>query len=79
MHIFRVNEAARELGCSEAFLRRAEKGGRIPTAKRDLNSWRVYTEEDIARLRELLMPTVEPKNAMHQKAGSALRRHNVQE
>lgn len=52
----RVSEVARELGCSEAWLRRAE-GKKIPQARRDLNGWRVYNEQDITRLRELLIPT----------------------
>ncbi len=63
MRIYRVNEAARELGCSEAWLRRAERKGRIPQARRDLNGWRVYNEHDIAQLRELLTPS----NGMEEK------------
>lgn len=54
--LLRVHEAAKELGVSETFLRRGEKEGRIPEARRDWNGWRVYTEEDIAKLRELLIP-----------------------
>ena len=54
--ILRVAEVARELGCSERFLREAEKRGKLPKARRDLNHWRVYTDEDIAKLRELLVP-----------------------
>ena len=56
MKWFRVNSAARELGISEAWLRRAEQRGRIPRARRDPNGWRVYTEEDIATLRRILIP-----------------------
>ncbi len=56
MRLLRVNEMAKELGCSESFLRRAEKTGKIPKARRDLNRWRVYTEDDLQRLRELLIP-----------------------
>ena len=55
--MMRVNEAARELGISESWLRRAELRGRIPKARRDFNGWRVYTEADVAILRELLCPT----------------------
>lgn len=55
----RVAQVARELGCSERFLREGEKRGRLPRARRDLNSWRVYTEEDIERLRELIVPNTE--------------------
>lgn len=40
---FRVSEVARELQPSERWLREAEKKGKIPKAKRDLNGWRVYT------------------------------------
>jgi len=58
MRLLRVNEVARELGCSESFLRRAEKRGRIPQAKRDINGWRIYTEDDVRRLRKLFIPTI---------------------
>ena len=54
--ILTVSEAARELGRSERWLREAERRGKIPRARRDLNSWRVYTEEDVKRLRELVVP-----------------------
>jgi DNA-binding transcriptional MerR regulator len=52
--ILNVSEAARELGRSERWLRDAESKGKIPKAKRDLNGWRVYTEEDISKLKELI-------------------------
>lgn len=55
--IFTVSMAARELGCSERWLREAEKKGRIPIARRNLNGWRVYLPEDIARIKELLAPS----------------------
>ena len=57
--ILTVSEAARELGRSERWLREAEKRGKIPKARRDLNSWRVYTEEDLERIRELLLPNID--------------------
>ena len=50
-----VSEAARELRRSERWLRDAERRGKIPKARRDLNGWRVYTPKDIARLRELII------------------------
>lgn len=59
MRLLKVNEVARLLGCSETWLRRAEQRGRIPMARRDLNGWRVYTEADVATLRELLLPTTQ--------------------
>ena len=54
----RVNEAARRLGISESWLRRAELRGHIPKARRDLNRWRIYTEADVDILREILFPPV---------------------
>jgi len=61
MKLFRVSETARELGISEAWLRRAEKSGRIPEARRDLNQWRVYSQEDLELIRTLLWPTEQKK------------------
>lgn len=56
--LFTVSEVARELGRSERWLRDAEVKGKIPRARRDLNGWRVYTEEDVEHLKELLVPTL---------------------
>jgi len=56
MRLLRVSEVAGELGCSERFLGEADKRGKIPKAKRDINNWRVYTEEDIIYLERLLLP-----------------------
>jgi DNA-binding transcriptional MerR regulator len=50
-----VSEAARELRRSERWLRDAERRGKIPKARRDLNGWRVYTAKDIAKLKELIV------------------------
>ena len=58
MRLLRVNEAARQLGCSETWLRRAEARGRIPRARRDMNGWRVYTQEDLATLLKVLVPDI---------------------
>ncbi|MFC1981154.1 MerR family DNA-binding transcriptional regulator [Chloroflexota bacterium] len=54
--VFGITEAAKELGCSIRWLRDAEKKGKIPNAQRDLNNWRVYTIEDLTRLRKLIAP-----------------------
>ena len=56
---FRVSQAARLLGCSETWLRRAEQQGSIPKAKRDMNRWRYYTRDDIAVLQKILLPEPE--------------------
>ena len=53
-----MNEVARELQVSESWLRRAEGRGRIPKARRDMNGWRAYSQDDIAALREILIPEV---------------------
>lgn len=57
--VFTVSETARELCRSERWLREAEAKGKIPRARRDLNGWRVYTAEDVERLKELLVPTLD--------------------
>ena len=54
--ILTVSEAARHIGRSERWLREAERRAKIPKARRDLNGWRVYTEDDLERLKALLVP-----------------------
>lgn len=61
--IFGITEAAKELGCSTRWLRDAEKKGKLPKAKRDINNWRVYTGKDLNRLRKLLVPGIESNNS----------------
>ena len=53
---FTISKAAHELDCSERWLRETEKKGKIPVARRDLNGWRIYTEEDIEHIKALLIP-----------------------
>ncbi|HEY6710815.1 MAG TPA: MerR family transcriptional regulator [Rubrobacter sp.] len=48
---YRISEAARELGISAEWLRVGEKRGFFPSALRDRNGQRYYTEEDIERMR----------------------------
>jgi len=52
----KVNQAARALGVSEAWLRRAERSGRIPVARRDANGWRYYTPGDMDRIQKAFLP-----------------------
>jgi len=54
--VLMVSQVARQLNRSERWLREAEKRGSIPRARRDLNGWRIYTKEDIKRLKALLIP-----------------------
>lgn len=53
--IYRVEAAANKLGVSPSFLRHND-GKRLPAASRDINRWRVYTDEDLEHLRTLLAP-----------------------
>ena len=62
MRFLQVSEVARELGVSEAWLRRTENSGKMPKAKRDLNGWRIYTKEDIDHLRKILIPGSEQQS-----------------
>lgn len=48
--IYTISEAARLLGLSAEWLRKGEKQGSLPRAKRDRNGHRYYTPEDIERL-----------------------------
>jgi DNA-binding transcriptional MerR regulator len=49
--IYRISEAARELGISAEWLRVGEKRGFFRPALRDHNGHRYYTEEDLERMR----------------------------
>ncbi len=50
--IYNLSEAARELGLSVDWLRRAESRVSLPPARRDKNDHRYYTEGDLERLRD---------------------------
>ncbi len=56
MRLLFVNEVARLLEVSEAWLRGAEKHGRIPKVGRDMNGRRVYSENRITRAAKGLLP-----------------------
>ncbi len=49
--VYGISEAARELGLSAEWLRQGEKRGALPPARRDRNGRRIYTPQDIERLR----------------------------
>ena len=52
---FRIAEAAKALGIHPGSIRRAERLGRIPRARREpVSGQRVYTEQDVQALRERL-------------------------
>jgi DNA-binding transcriptional MerR regulator len=56
MRTRRIGEAARELGVSAMTLRRLEKAGKANLG-RDWRGRRVFSDEDLAQLRQLLYPT----------------------
>jgi DNA-binding transcriptional MerR regulator len=56
--LYTVSEVARELGRSTDWLRDAERRCKIPTAKRDFNGCRVYSAQDIAIIRDLIIPNI---------------------
>jgi DNA-binding transcriptional MerR regulator len=49
--MYRISEAALELGISIEWLRKGEAQGFFPPALRDSNGHRYYTEEDLERMR----------------------------
>ena len=57
--IYSISEAARKLGLSAEWLRRGEKRGSLPLARRDRNGYRYYTPEDLERLRNRRLLPVE--------------------
>lgn len=54
MRLLQIGEAARGLGITIEHLRRLEREKKIPKAKRLLNCRRVYSEDDLQRIREIL-------------------------
>jgi DNA-binding transcriptional MerR regulator len=50
---YSVGEAAEILGVSVGWMRLAERCGSIPRARRNAIGWRIYSNEDIARLQRL--------------------------
>ncbi len=51
----RISSFARKVGFSADSLRQMERHGRIPAARRDHNGHRRFTEDDVARLRAMLL------------------------
>lgn len=49
---YRTNEAAEAVGVSRQTLLRWFREKRVDDVKRDRNGWRLFTDRDIARLKE---------------------------
>jgi DNA-binding transcriptional MerR regulator len=50
----RILSVAQVLGVSPDWIRKQERAGTIPPARRDRNGHRRYTEEDVKHIRQLL-------------------------
>ena len=50
----RIKDAAQRLGVCADWLRKLERDGRIPPARRDLNGHRRYSDEDLDEVRRVL-------------------------
>ncbi len=61
--IYRISEAARALGLSAEWLREGERRGSLPKAKRDRNGHRIYTEQDLVKLRNRRLLTLKDLEA----------------
>jgi len=48
---YRTDGAARRIGCSRSTLLRWFREGNVADVGRDRRGWRVFTEEDISRIR----------------------------
>ncbi len=48
---YQANEAARRIGCSRSTLLRWFREGKVADVARDRRGWRIFTEEDISRIR----------------------------
>lgn len=48
---YRTDEAAQRIGCSRSTLLRWFREGKVADVARDRRGWRVFTEEDISRIR----------------------------
>ena len=49
-----VTELAKELGVTTKTITRWEKAGRIKQAKRDWRGWRVYSQEDLDAMKNIV-------------------------
>ena len=55
MKYIKIGELAREVGLCPETIRLAEKQGRIPPARRTPGGWGVWGEEDLDKLKEVLL------------------------
>jgi DNA-binding transcriptional MerR regulator len=56
-----ISEIARKVGVSAKTLVRWEKTGKIRKAKRDWKGWRVYLEDDLAKIQNFVSSVYDPE------------------
>ena len=66
MHL-RAHEVAKAAGISKNTLLRWLKAGKVPEVARDRNGWRIFTEDDVARVKAYAERTT-PAEEFHGKA-----------
>ena len=49
-----ITEVAAQLGVSPKTIMRWEKAGKIKKAKRDWRGWRIYSDDDVALMKNLI-------------------------
>lgn len=59
-----ISEIADKVGVSTKTIVRWEKSGKIRKAKRDWKGWRVYVEEDLAHIQQLVSAFYEPEEIL---------------
>jgi site-specific DNA-methyltransferase (cytosine-N4-specific) len=56
----RAHEVAKAAGISKNTLLRWLKAGKVPEVARDRNGWRIFTQDDVARVRAFAERTTPP-------------------
>lgn len=51
---FSIKEAASRLGVTRQTVKNWEGGGDIPKPRRNSRGWRLYTDEDVEKIRKLM-------------------------
>jgi len=52
--VYKISELAKELDRTPLTIKKWEKSGLIPKARRDSRGWRYYTEEDVNEIKRIL-------------------------
>ena len=52
--VYKISGLAKELDRTPLTIKKWEKGGLIPKARRDSRGWRYYTEEDVNEIKRIL-------------------------